>query len=166
MIWDGAWSINPESDVRPRRAAPRATSRVGYLRLHGRNTADWFREDAGRDARYDYLYSLRELEPLAKTATELANRTEELFVVQNNHFRGQALVNGLQMKHLVHGGSHAAPSDLVRSYPQLEEIARRSTRAVCSDRPNTPVSGSTVDGLVSQVDLDTASAQLPRARPS
>ena len=37
----------------------------------------------------------------AATAEEMAGAAEELFVVQNNHFRGQALVNTLQMKHLL-----------------------------------------------------------------
>ena len=102
--------------------APRATSPVGYVRLHGRNTDDWFRDDAGRDARYDYLYTAEELEPLAAVATEIANRTEEVFVVQNNHFRGQALVNALQMKHLVQGGSPPAPPGLVRAFPRLDGL--------------------------------------------
>ena len=39
------------------RAAPPPS--VGYVRVHGRNYRDWFREKAGRDARYDYLYSRR-----------------------------------------------------------------------------------------------------------
>ena len=30
-----------------------ATSRIGYVRVHGRNYSDWFRKGAGRDARYD-----------------------------------------------------------------------------------------------------------------
>ena len=41
----------------------KATGPVGYVRLHGRNYRDWFREDAGRDARYDYLYTEDELDP-------------------------------------------------------------------------------------------------------
>ena len=32
----------------------RATSSVGYIRVHGRNYKDWFRKAAGRDERYDY----------------------------------------------------------------------------------------------------------------
>lgn len=27
---------------------------VGYIRMHGRNHENWFREDAERDARYDF----------------------------------------------------------------------------------------------------------------
>ena len=48
--------------------AARVTSPVAYLRLHGRNAADWFREGAGRDARYDYLYSHEELGGLSSSA--------------------------------------------------------------------------------------------------
>ncbi|MDX1388150.1 MAG: DUF72 domain-containing protein [Acidobacteriota bacterium] len=100
----------------------RSTSRVGYVRLHGRNAANWFRTDAGRDERYDYLYSGEELAPLAAAAREISERTEELYVVQNNHFRGQALANALQMRHLIEGGSHPAPPDLLRAYPELETV--------------------------------------------
>jgi len=98
---------------------PRVTGRVGYLRLHGRNAANWFREDAGRDARYDYLYSTAELGALAGVARRLAGSCEEVFVVQNNHFRGQAVVNAIQMKHLLAGGRPPAPAELVRAYPDL-----------------------------------------------
>ena len=45
---------------------------------------------------------------------------EELFVIQNNHFRGQALVNALQMKRLLQNGPPLAPEELVLAYPQLE----------------------------------------------
>jgi uncharacterized protein YecE (DUF72 family) len=38
------------------------TSEIGYIRLHGRNYKDWFRKEAGRDDRYNYLYSSSELE--------------------------------------------------------------------------------------------------------
>lgn len=99
----------------------RVTSPVAYLRLHGRNATNWFREDAGRDARYDYLYSTPEIEALAETARRLAEGCEELFVIQNNHFRGQAVVNALQMKHAMSGEKPAAPSHLVDAYPELAE---------------------------------------------
>jgi uncharacterized protein YecE (DUF72 family) len=99
---------------------PAVTSRHGYLRLHGRNAASWFRADAGRDARYDYLYTGQELDALAATAREMAGSAEALFVVQNNHFRGQALVNALQLKARLTSTRPEAPADLVRHYPDLE----------------------------------------------
>ncbi|HKQ62444.1 MAG TPA: DUF72 domain-containing protein [Candidatus Polarisedimenticolaceae bacterium] len=106
------------------RVLPRVTGAVGYLRLHGRNARNWFRAEAGRDARYDYLYSLAELEPLVRTARVMALAARELYVVQNNHFRGQALVNALQLRHLLEAEPPAAPEDLTRAYPQLEPLVR------------------------------------------
>jgi uncharacterized protein YecE (DUF72 family) len=106
---------------------PRVTARLAYLRLHGRNAADWFRADAGRDQRYDYLYGARQLERLAGAAREMAGAAEELFVIQNNHFRGQALVNALQMKHLLQGGRPAAPETLVAAYPELASVVKSDT---------------------------------------
>jgi uncharacterized protein YecE (DUF72 family) len=114
------WCVVDQPRVgRAAAARPRVTSPLGYLRLHGRNAADWFRDGAGRDARYDYLYSPEEVGDLADLAGSLAHDAEEVFVVQNNHFRGQALVNALQMKHRIEDARPAAPAELVRSYPDL-----------------------------------------------
>jgi uncharacterized protein YecE (DUF72 family) len=101
------------------RALPRVTTRIGYMRMHGRNRADWFRPDAGRDARYDYLYSGDELNTLADAARSMSESAAELYVIQNNHFRGQALVNALQMRHLIEGMRPPAPEELVATYPDL-----------------------------------------------
>lgn len=103
-------------------AHPRATSSIGYLRLHGRNAGDWFREGAGRDARYNYLYRSGEMRTLAGLARALAHAATEVFVVQNNHFRGQAVANALQMKHLLGHPRPRAPQTLVEAYPQLVDI--------------------------------------------
>jgi uncharacterized protein YecE (DUF72 family) len=103
---------------------PRVTRDPAYLRLHGRNRDAWFREDAGRDARYDYLYSTGEVRELASTARAMAEQAAELVVVQNNHFRGQALVNALELKHLLQGERPPAPEILVRTYPSLADSVR------------------------------------------
>jgi uncharacterized protein YecE (DUF72 family) len=101
---------------------PRVTAEVAYLRLHGRNAASWFDESAGRDARYDYLYSPDELRPLADDARAMGARAKALYVIANNHFRGQALANALQLKHLVSGVAPEAPGELVAAYPELGDI--------------------------------------------
>lgn len=102
----------------------RVTGPLAYLRLHGRNAAEWFRPDAGRDARYDYLYSATQLQELAAAARRMADTAEQLVVVQNNHFRGKALANALQMKSLLQDGRPAAPEGLVAVYPDLEADVR------------------------------------------
>jgi len=103
---------------------PRVLGSVGYVRLHGRNAANWFREDAGRDARYDYLYAEAELAEIARPVLEMAASAARVFVVQNNHFRGQALVNTLQLTRRLRAGRPPAPRELVASYPELAPIVR------------------------------------------
>ncbi len=102
---------------------PYVAGEPGYMRLHGRNAQNWFREGAGRDGRYDYLYALDELRPIADSIRTMAGQARELVVVQNNHFRGQALANALQLRHLLGERSLAAPQELAETYPELAPIA-------------------------------------------
>jgi len=99
------------------------TPALGYIRLHGRNRANWFRRDAGRDERYDYLYTEEELSEWRLRAERMAGSVERLFIVTNNHFRGQALVNALQLRSLLEGRPVEAPRELVAAYPVLARIA-------------------------------------------
>jgi uncharacterized protein YecE (DUF72 family) len=103
-------------------ARARVTAAVAYLRLHGRNAGAWFDPAAGRDERYDYLYSLGELRPLAESARAMALQANALYAIANNHFRGQALANALQLKHLILGIEPDAPAELVAEYPELSTM--------------------------------------------
>jgi uncharacterized protein YecE (DUF72 family) len=98
-----------------------ASGPVGYVRMHGRNASDWFREDAGRDARYDYLYTREEIEPWLSSIRRIAGAAPETYVILNNHFRGQALVNAIQIRRLLTGAPRKVPADLLRHYPELDE---------------------------------------------
>jgi uncharacterized protein YecE (DUF72 family) len=98
----------------------RTAGRIAYMRMHGRKADTWFKQDAGRDVRYDYLYSQPELEELAVHAEQLAAGSEKVFVIQNNHPRGKALVNALQFRRLIEKTRPAAPEELVNHYPELE----------------------------------------------
>jgi uncharacterized protein YecE (DUF72 family) len=100
-----------------------ATSQVGYVRLHGRNYQDWFREKAPRDDRYNYLYSVEELEPWITRIKEIAKKTKESYVITNNHFRGQAVVNALEIKATLAEQRVPAPPSLLRKYPALMDSA-------------------------------------------
>jgi uncharacterized protein YecE (DUF72 family) len=99
------------------------TSQIGYVRLHGRNYQDWFREKAPRDDRYNYLYSVEELEPWITRIKELAAKTKEAYVITNNHFRGQAVVNALEMKATLTEQRVVAPAPLFKKYPALLDSA-------------------------------------------
>ncbi len=105
------------------RPAARVTSPVAYVRVHGRNYRDWFRTGAGRDARYDYLYTQGELEPWAERVRELAEseRAPDVYVVTNNHFRGQAVANAKMLEGMVEGRRVEAPEELVEAFPEALE---------------------------------------------
>lgn len=55
----------------------------------GRNPDNWFRDDAGVNERYDYLYSAEELQPWLDRARQFERGSEQLFVFTNNHFEGK-----------------------------------------------------------------------------
>jgi uncharacterized protein YecE (DUF72 family) len=100
----------------------------GYIRLHGRNRKNWFRKDAGRDARYDYCYRESELEQWRERAVRMLTKTQKLFIVANNHFRGQALVNAFQLRSMLERIRPDIPATLTSAFPELERIAARSPR--------------------------------------
>jgi len=93
-----------------------------YVRLHGRNYQDWFREGAGRDDRYNYLYSKSELEDWVSRIKKLAEGSDRVFVITNNHYRGQALANALQIKNMLTGEKFNIPTTLLEKYPVLKEL--------------------------------------------
>jgi uncharacterized protein YecE (DUF72 family) len=95
-----------------------------YIRLHGRNRADWFRRDAGRDDRYNYLYSHDEMVEWSDRIRGMMSRAGKIFVITNNHFGGQALVNAFQLRHILEGKKPEAPPTIINAYPELAELTR------------------------------------------
>src|SRR5690606_20144877 len=78
MVEHGVGFVNIDQPRFSRSIGPsaHATARVGYIRVHGRNYMDWFRRNAGRDARYDYLYPVDELKPWVARTREVARGEE------------------------------------------------------------------------------------------
>lgn len=111
------------------------TSGIGYVRLHGRNYGNWFREQAPRDDRYNYLYSLDELDPWITRIREVAKQTKESYVITNNHFLGKAVVNALEIKSVLDGNKVPAPLPLFEKYPQLEGVALPETPSAQPQEP-------------------------------
>ncbi len=70
---------------------------ISYVRLHGRNEANWF-ADNGRDARYDYDYKALDLDQIMHKIKELAALAKTIFVSGNNHYKGNAVKNLLELK--------------------------------------------------------------------
>ena len=102
---------------------PAATS-IGYLRLHGRNREAWFDRRAGRDQKYDYLYTRAEIQDVVARVKRLASGVDETYVVTNNHFGGQAVANALEIESALSGSPPLAPPALVDSFPHLRDLTR------------------------------------------
>jgi uncharacterized protein YecE (DUF72 family) len=114
------------------RPSEHSTSKVGYVRLHGRNYEQWFtskeRSPTGGE-RYDYLYSLDELEPWAERIRSIARRADTTYVITNNHFEGKAVANALELMSLLAGRPVRVPEPLVEHYPELQPIAEPRSSA-------------------------------------
>jgi uncharacterized protein YecE (DUF72 family) len=98
------------------------TSAIGYLRLHGRNAAQWFAEGAGRDARYDYRYTDQEVQELVEAVEVIARRARDTYVIANNHFRGQAALNALELQYHLRRAPVQVPLPLLQAYPEARRL--------------------------------------------
>ncbi|MEZ6184175.1 MAG: DUF72 domain-containing protein [Planctomycetota bacterium] len=97
---------------------PLTSEALGYVRLHGRNAAAWWNPQAGRDQRFDYLYTPAELGEWARQVEALSALTEKTVVIANNHYRGQAPANAIELRRL-RGEEAPAPPTLVTAFPRL-----------------------------------------------
>ena len=95
-----------------------ATAPVGYVRLHGRNYQQWFRQKASVAERYDYLYSEGELRPWIGRIAEIADRPEirEVYAVTNNHNLGKAPANAGMIKGMLTDEPAPLPPALFERY--------------------------------------------------
>jgi uncharacterized protein YecE (DUF72 family) len=108
----------------------RATSRVGYVRLHGRRYDTWFSDDPNLppSERYNYLYSEEELQPWGERIRKTSEHADTTFVITNNHFEGKGIVNALELIHLLSGVKVDVPEPLRHRYPHLEKIASEPSK--------------------------------------
>jgi len=117
----GFCNIDQPLFARSIKPSARTTSRVGYVRLHGRNYENWFRANAAPHDRYNYLYSLDELDSWVNKIKKVSMQSEESYVVTNNHFRGKGVVNALEIKAMLEGDKVPGPALLIGEYPRLKE---------------------------------------------
>lgn len=98
-----------------------ATAPFAYLRLHGRSK-EWFTAK-NRDARYDYLYSSENLQKVKGKIEKMASTADMIFVAANNHPRGQAAANAVELRSLLSSDKVSASEILMKTYPVLVEFA-------------------------------------------
>lgn len=94
------------------KGADTVTGAVGYVRLHGRNYEKWFAHKESWE-RYNYLYSKEELAPWVDRVQSMS-KEKDTYVITNNHFRGQAVVNAADLQDAL-GLEAKVP-------PQLKEV--------------------------------------------
>ena len=94
--------------------AETVTGPVAYARLHGRNYEKWFAHAESWE-RYNYLYSKEELDPWVDRIEKMA-RNKETYVITNNHFRGQAVLNAVEIEQAL-GMDAKLPPQLAEIYP-------------------------------------------------
>ncbi len=119
------------------------TAPLAYFRFHGRNAPKWFGPDTSNEQRYNYLYSGEELAPwverirgagLRVAALTAAEGTKgSLYAILNNHFRGQAVANAIELNFALTGAGPEIPSTLADAYPRLARVA--PTKEPSAQRP-------------------------------
>jgi uncharacterized protein YecE (DUF72 family) len=95
-----------------------------YLRLHGRNAAQWWKHDKSED-RYNYLYSPAELAPFAEAVKTASREVKKAYLYANNHFSAKSAANAAILKHqLGQPVPGEYPQAMVERYPDLQGIVK------------------------------------------
>ncbi len=104
-----------------------------YIRFHGRNEKAWKNSlgNFGKDQtyeqqseRYDYLYSPGELLEIEQAIKEVLDTVKKVFVILNNHPKGNAVVNALELLHLLSERMKVpVPETILKTYPRLTKIS-------------------------------------------
>jgi len=93
-----------------------------YMRLHGRNAAQWWRHDASED-RYNYLYTVDELREFSDTAGAAKELVRKSYLYTNNHFSSKSVVNAVMLKaQLGQPVEGEYPAALVERYPEIAPL--------------------------------------------
>jgi uncharacterized protein YecE (DUF72 family) len=93
-----------------------------YMRLHGRNAAQWWRHDKSED-RYNYLYSASELQEFADVAGAAKALVKKSYLYTNNHFSAKSVVNAVMLKAQLGEPIEGEYSEaLVDRYPELQAL--------------------------------------------
>ena len=95
-----------------------------YLRLHGRNAAQWWKHDKSED-RYNYLYAAAELEPFVEAAEDASRKVQKAYLYANNHFSAKSVANAATIKDkLGQKLDGEYPEAFVQRYPDLKGLVK------------------------------------------
>ena len=95
-----------------------------YLRLHGRNAAQWWKHEASED-RYNYLYTPEELQPFAEAARAATREVKKAYLYANNHFSAKSVANAAILKaQLGQELEGEYPAGFVEECPDLKGLVK------------------------------------------
>jgi uncharacterized protein YecE (DUF72 family) len=101
-----------------------------YMRLHGRNAAQWWQHEKSED-RYNYLYSGTELREFSDTISAASSLVKKSYLYMNNHFSAKSVVNAVMLKaQLGQPIEGEYPPELVERYPELASLVVTASRPV------------------------------------
>ncbi len=107
-----------------------------YMRLHGRNAAQWWRHDKSED-RYNYLYTAGELREFSETAGAATELVKKSYLYTNNHFSSKSVVNAVMLKaQLGQPIEGEYPPELVERYPEIAELVMGRLKAAPTPAPS------------------------------
>ena len=93
-----------------------------YMRLHGRNAANWWHHAAAED-RYNYLYSADELQDFSDVAGAAEALVKKSYAYTNNHFASKSVVNAVMLKaQLGQPIDGEYPETFVEHYPEIKYL--------------------------------------------
>jgi len=97
---------------------------IYYMRLHGRNAAEWWSHEKSED-RYNYLYSASELDPIVEDVEEASRDVKKTYVYANNHFSAKSVANAATIKDKL---GQPLPGDypdtFAERYPDLKGLVK------------------------------------------
>jgi uncharacterized protein YecE (DUF72 family) len=95
-----------------------------YMRLHGRNAAQWWTHDKAED-RYNYLYSTDEVSEFAETLGAAREIVRKAYLYTNNHFSAKSVANAAMIKKQLGEPLEGEYSEeFLSSYPELRGTVR------------------------------------------
>jgi uncharacterized protein YecE (DUF72 family) len=97
-----------------------------YMRLHGRNAAQWWRHDKAED-RYNYLYTTPEVDEFVETVDAARQIVKKVYLYTNNHFSAKSVANAAMIKKQLGEPIEGEYSEaFLSTYPELGGIAKQA----------------------------------------
>ncbi len=101
-----------------------------YMRLHGRNAAQWWKHDKSED-RYNYLYTSDELREFTDTIGAVRQIVRKAYVYANNHFSAQSVANAAMIKQQLGEPIEGIYSpEFVAAFPDLKNVVQAARNAM------------------------------------